>query len=40
MIRTAVLLRGQTGSITFDKASAYNYVCGLHPTMKGTIEVK
>ena len=38
--KTEVLLRGQTGSITFDKAGAYNYICGLHPTMKGTIEVK
>jgi len=38
--KTEVLLRGQTGSITFDKAGAYNYVCGLHPAMKGTIEVK
>ncbi len=38
--KTEVLLRGQTGSITFDKAGAYNYICGLHPSMKGTIEVK
>ncbi|MBM3367196.1 MAG: hypothetical protein FJY43_02785 [Betaproteobacteria bacterium] len=26
--------------MTFDKAGAYNYICGLHPAMKGTIEVK
>ena len=38
--KTEVLVRGQTGSITFDKAGAYNYICGLHPSMKGTIEVK
>lgn len=38
--KTEVLLRGQTLSMTFDKAGAYNYICGLHPTMKGTIEVK
>ena len=38
--KTDVLLRGQTGSMTFDKAGAYNYICGLHPAMKGTIEVK
>jgi plastocyanin len=38
--KTAVLLRGQTGSITFDKAGSYNYLCGLHPTMKGVIEVR
>ncbi len=38
--KTDVLLRGQTASMTFDKAGAYNYICGLHPSMKGTIEVK
>jgi plastocyanin len=38
--RTGVLLRGQTASITLDKAGGYNYICGLHPSMKGTIEVK
>jgi plastocyanin len=38
--KTDVLLRGQSGSMTFDKAGAYNYICGLHPSMKGTIEVK
>ena len=24
----------------FDKAGEYSYICGLHPTMKGVIEVK
>jgi plastocyanin len=38
--KTDMLLRGQTGSMTFDKAGAYNYICGLHPAMKGTIDVK
>ena len=38
--KTELLLRGQTASITFDKAGGYNYICGLHPSMKGTIEVK
>jgi plastocyanin len=38
--KTGVLLRGQAASLTFDKAGAYNYICGLHPTMKGVIEVK
>lgn len=37
---TGVLLRGQRGSVTFDKADTYNYICGLHPTMKGVIEVR
>ncbi len=38
--KTAVLLRGEKASLTFDKAGEYSYVCGLHPTMKGVIEVK
>lgn len=38
--KTAVLLRGQKASMTFDKAGEYAYICGLHPSMKGTIEVK
>lgn len=38
--KTDVLLRGQSASLTFDKAGGYNYICGLHPSMKGTIEVK
>jgi plastocyanin len=38
--RTGVFLRGQKASITLDKAGEYNYICGLHPSMKGVIEVK
>jgi plastocyanin len=38
--RSAVFLRGQRTSITIDKPGEYNYVCGLHPSMKGVIEVK
>ncbi len=38
--KTGVLLRGQKASMTFDKAGEYAYICGLHPTMKGVIEVK
>ncbi len=38
--KTDVVLRGQTTSLTFDKAGGYNYICGLHPSMKGTIDVK
>jgi plastocyanin len=37
---TAVFLRGQRASITLDKPGEYNYICGLHPSMKGVIEVK
>ena len=38
--KTDVVLRGQTVAVTLDKPGAYGYICGLHPTMKGTIEVK
>ena len=38
--RSAVFLRGQRASLTFDKAGEYSYICGLHPSMKGVIEVK
>jgi plastocyanin len=38
--RTAVFLRGQKASLSFDKAGEYAYICGLHPSMKGVIEVK
>ena len=38
--RTAVFLRGQKAALTIDKPGEYNYICGLHPTMKGVIEVK
>ena len=38
--KTDVVLRGQTTSLTFDKAGGYNYICGLHPSMKGMIDVK
>jgi len=38
--RSAVFLRGQRTSITLDKPGEYSYICGLHPSMKGTIEVK
>jgi plastocyanin len=38
--RTEVFLRGQKASLTLDKAGEYNYICGLHPSMKGVIEVK
>jgi len=38
--KTGVFLRGQRASLTFDKAGEYAYICGLHPTMKGVIDVK
>ena len=38
--KTDVLLRGQRASVTLDKPGEYGYICSLHPTMKGVIEVK
>jgi plastocyanin len=38
--RSEVFLRGQKASITIGKPGEYNYICGLHPSMKGVIEVK
>jgi plastocyanin len=38
--KTAVLQKGQSGSITIADKGSYNYVCGLHPSMTGKIEVK
>jgi plastocyanin len=38
--RTAVFLRGQKATLTLDKPGEYSYICGLHPSMKGTIEVR
>lgn len=38
--RTDVFLRGQKASLTIDKPGEYHYICGLHPSMKGVIEVK
>jgi len=38
--RSGVILKGQTESLTFNEPGSYAYICGLHPNMKGTIEVK
>ena len=38
-LRTAVLLKGQSASLTFNDAGTIGYICGLHPGMKGSIEV-
>lgn len=39
-LRTAVMLKGQSETLSFDKPGTYGYICGLHPGMKGSIEVK
>ena len=37
--RTPVVLKGQSTSLVFNDVGTYGYICGLHPAMKGTIEV-
>ena len=37
--RSGVILKGQSAKLQFDEAGNIAYVCGLHPGMKGTIEV-
>jgi plastocyanin len=37
--RSDVMLKGQVATLKFDEAGNIDYICGLHPTMKGTIEV-
>jgi len=38
-LRTPVLLKGQSTAILFKQVGSYDYICGLHPSMKGKIEV-
>ena len=38
--RTPILLKGQSQALKFTAPGTYEYICGLHPGMKGKIEVK
>jgi plastocyanin len=38
--RSPILTKGQSATLTFASAGNYDYICGLHPQMKGTVEVK
>jgi plastocyanin len=38
--RGAVLTKGQSHAQAFGAPGVYDYICGLHPSMKGQIEVK
>lgn len=38
-LRTPVLLKGESTTLAFSEAGTFGYICGLHPNMKGTIEV-
>jgi plastocyanin len=37
---TGELAQGASGSITFDTAGTFNYICSIHPQMTGTIIVQ
>jgi plastocyanin len=37
--RSSVMLKGQSATMQFDAAGNIAYICGLHPAMKGVIEV-
>ncbi|MDH5535008.1 MAG: cytochrome P460 family protein [Betaproteobacteria bacterium] len=39
-LRTPVILKGESTSLVFNDAGSYGYICGLHPNMKGTIDVQ
>jgi plastocyanin len=36
---TETLAGGQSGALVFNEPGTYNYVCGIHAQMKGTVEV-
>lgn len=37
--RSEVMLKGQSATLKFDEPGSMDYICGLHPGMKGRIEV-
>jgi plastocyanin len=37
---SSTLYNGQSFSHTFDTAGRYDYLCGLHPSMKGSVMVE
>jgi plastocyanin len=38
--RSPILTKGQSAVMAFNSAGTYEYICGLHPQMKGSVEVK
>jgi len=38
--RSPILLKGHSAVMGFNTAGTFEYICGLHPGMKGTVEVK
>ena len=39
-LKTPVLSKGQSAELTIDAAGSYDYVCGIHPSMKGKVVIK
>lgn len=39
-LKTPVLNKGQSAQLKIADAGSYDYVCGIHPSMKGKIVVK
>ena len=38
--RSVILTKGQSAVMAFNTPGSYDYICGLHPSMKGIVEVK
>jgi plastocyanin len=38
-LRTPVILKGQGTAVVFNDVGAYDDICGLHPNMKGKVEL-
>ena len=39
-LKTPVLNKGQSAELKIDAAGSYDYICGIHPSMKGKVVVK
>lgn len=38
--KTPILLKGESASLTITEPGTYEHICGLHPRIRGKIEVK
>jgi plastocyanin len=38
--RSPIITKGQSAVLPFNTPGTYEYICGLHPQMKGSVEVK
>lgn len=39
-LRTPVLNKGQSAQLKIAESGSYDYICGIHPSMKGRIVIK